>query len=29
MAGLEFLTFTGSPVRKEKFHLLPTLKILF
>ena len=29
MVGMEFLTFTGSPERNEKFHLLPTLKILF
>ena len=29
MVGMEFLTFTGSPVRNEKFHLLPTLKIFF
>ena len=29
MVGMEFLTFTGSPERNEKFHLLPTLKICF
>ena len=28
MVGMEFLTFTGSPVRNEKFHFLPKLKIL-